>query len=336
MMAWVGNIYQKFENMIVEVESTMFEETVQYLENKIQTVGESVRNFYSDVMEDLIPPSSCSSSAGISKKSFSVSKKVTAKTDTKRSTKNSSINRDSGNSIKENNFISRARPHVRSADIKSNVGSDEKQRNRKMPASKTAANEVTLSKTCGSSQSCEISNANQNHEATVSETGSTEVTTFTSVGDCCNEIKKSSTKQNYGVSVSVEPHEYSTVKAMQLQDFSHSTIIVSHPDIDVTIEQEHKTTRQGNALKLDETCVMITRDELPSVSNATVNIKTSEKKWLQPFYLSKKSTRKHEYEELALKHRNNENGKGECVESLCQTLSEDVSEPEWEFLEIPQ
>jgi hypothetical protein len=75
-----------------------------------------------------------------------------------------------------------------------------------MPASKTAANEVTLSKTCGSSQSCEISNANQNHEATVSETGSTEVTTFTSVGDCCNEIKKSSTKQNYGVSVSVEPH----------------------------------------------------------------------------------------------------------------------------------
>jgi hypothetical protein len=47
-------------------------------------------------------------------------------------------------------------------------------------------------------------------------------------------------------------------------------------DIDVTIEQEHKTTRQGNALKLDETCVMITRDELPLVSNATVNIKTSE------------------------------------------------------------
>jgi hypothetical protein len=165
-------------------------------------------------MEDLIPSSSSSApvspighhaGAGISKKSFCVSKKITAKADTKRSTKDSSINRDSGNFIKANNFISRARRHVGGADIKSNIGSDGNQQNRKMPASKTAA-EVTLSKTCSSSQSCEISNANQNHEATVSKTGSTEVTTFTSVGDCCNEIKKSSTKQNYGVSVSVEPH----------------------------------------------------------------------------------------------------------------------------------
>ncbi|WJX69339.1 hypothetical protein P8452_53602 [Trifolium repens] len=355
MMAWVGNIYQKFENMIVEVESTMFEETFQYLENKIQTVGESVKNFYSDVMEDLIPSSSCSSpkspighhaGAGISKKSFCVSKKITPKADTKRSTKDSSINRDSGNFIKANNFISRARRHVGGADIKSNIGSDGNQQNRKMPASKTAA-EVTLSKTCDSS------NANQNDEVTaISKTGSTEVTTFTSVGDCCNEIKKSSTEQNHGISVSTEPaeekntssfssdifedpHGYSMVKAMQLEDCSHSTIIVSHP-ADVTIEQDHKTTRQDNALKLDETCVMITRDELPSVSNETVNIKTSEKKWLQPFSLSKKSTRKHEYEELALKHRNDENGKGDRVESLCQTLSEDVYEPEWEFLEIPR
>ncbi|KAK2453061.1 hypothetical protein QL285_000793 [Trifolium repens] len=206
-MAWVGNIYQKFENMIVEVESTMFEETFQYLENKIQTVGVSVKNFYSDVMEDLIPSSS--SSAPVS-------------------------------------------------PIGHHAG----------------AGDMLAAQIC----------------------------------------------------------------SLKIEDCSHSTIIVSHPD--VTIEQDHKITRQDNALKLDETCVMITRDKLPSVSDATVNIKTSEfdlkKKWLQPFSLSKKSTRKHEYEELALKHRNDENGKGDRVESLCQTLSEDVYEPEWEFLEIPR
>ncbi|CAJ2660577.1 uncharacterized protein LOC123897686 [Trifolium pratense] len=374
MMAWFGNIYQKFENMIIEVESTMVEETVQYLENQIQIVGESVRNFYSDVMEDLIPPSSCSApvlpiahcaGSGISnsKKSFRVSKKITAKADTKQSTKDSSINRDSGNFVKANNFISRARPHVCGVDIKSNVCSDENQQNRKMSASKTAT-EVALSETHtrGSSQSCEISDANQNDEATVSKTGSGEATDFASVGDCCKEIEKVSTEQNHGVPVSVEPDEeknmssfssdifedpygYSMVKAMQPEDCSYSTIIVSHPGIDsnviadiddVTTEQDHKTRRRDNASKLEETCVLINRDELPLFPNATVNIKTSEKKWLQPFSLSKKSTRKQEYEELALKHRNNENGKGDRVESLCRTLSEDVSEPEWEFLKIPR
>ncbi|GAU27079.1 hypothetical protein TSUD_103880 [Trifolium subterraneum] len=303
MMAWFGNIYQKFEDMIIEVESTIFEETVQYLENQIQIVGESVRNFYSEIMEDLTPPSSCSdpvlpighySDAGISKKSFCVSKKITAKADTKRSTKNSGINRDSGNFVKANNFISRAKPHVGSADIKSNVSSDENQQNRKMSASKTAT-EVTLSETdtCGSSQSCEISYANQNDEATFSKTGSTEATNFASVGDCCNENEKTCTEQNHGVPVLVElaeeknmssfssdifedPHGYSMVKAMHPENCSHSTIIVSHPDIDVTIEQDDKTTQQDNALKLEETCVMISRDELRLVPNATVNIKTSE------------------------------------------------------------
>ncbi|MCH98765.1 hypothetical protein A2U01_0019771 [Trifolium medium] len=207
-------------------------------------------------MEDLIPPSSCSApvlpighyaDAGISKKSFHVSKKIMAKADTKQSTKDSSINRDSGNFVKANNFISHATPHVWSADIISNVDSDENQQNRKMPGSKTAT-EVTLSKTCCSSQSCEISNANQNHEATISKTGSTEVTTFTSIGDCCNEIEKVSTEQNHGVPVSFEPDEeknmssfssdifedsrgYSMVNAMQPEDCSHSTIIVSHPGI---------------------------------------------------------------------------------------------------------
>lgn len=36
----------------------MGQDTVNYVENKVQNVGESVKKFYSDVMQDLLPPSS--------------------------------------------------------------------------------------------------------------------------------------------------------------------------------------------------------------------------------------------------------------------------------------
>lgn len=365
MMPWLGNIYQKFENMIMEVDDTMFEETGQYLENQMQIVGESVTKFYSEVMEDLLPPSSCATpvlpigqyanAAAIPKKSFQRSKKRMVKANTKRSTEDSSMNHDSGNSIKKSNFIWRPKQHVRSADIKLNISDDENLKNRKIPAPKTAS-KVALSKKdgCGSSQSCEISNVNENHEATVSKTASVEVTTFAAVADCCCETEKASSKQNCGFPVLVDSaeeknmrsfpsdifedaHGFSKVKAMQPEDCSHSTIIVSHPaNIDASIEQDDKTTRQDNDLKLEEVCVMVTRDELQSVPKATVNTKKREKKWLQPFSLYKKSTRKQEYEVLALLHGNNENGNGDCVESLCPTSEEDVSEPEWELLCIPR
>ncbi|KAL5573729.1 hypothetical protein UlMin_023326 [Ulmus minor] len=59
---WVGNIYQKFEAMCLEVEEIMYQDTVKYVEGQVQNVGESVKKFYSDVMQevmlDLLPPSS--------------------------------------------------------------------------------------------------------------------------------------------------------------------------------------------------------------------------------------------------------------------------------------
>ncbi|KAL7161823.1 hypothetical protein ACSBR2_042319 [Camellia fascicularis] len=56
-IAWVGNIYQKFEAMCLEVEEVMYQNTVKYVENQVQTVGVSVKKFYSDVVQDLVPPS---------------------------------------------------------------------------------------------------------------------------------------------------------------------------------------------------------------------------------------------------------------------------------------
>jgi len=147
------------------------------------------------------------------------------------------------------------KPPVRSADIKLNISSDENLQNRKILAPKTAS-EVTLSKTggCCSSQSCEISNLNEDHKATILMTASAEATIFAAVADCCNETEKASAEQNRSVSVLVESaeaknmssfssdkfedaHGFSMVKAMHPEDYSHSTISVSHPaNIDASID----------------------------------------------------------------------------------------------------
>ncbi|XP_043805875.1 uncharacterized protein LOC110629977 isoform X2 [Manihot esculenta] len=57
-ISWVGNVYQKFEAMCLEVEENIYQDTVKYVENQVQTVGSTVKKFYSDVMQDLLPPSS--------------------------------------------------------------------------------------------------------------------------------------------------------------------------------------------------------------------------------------------------------------------------------------
>ncbi|CAK7323654.1 unnamed protein product [Dovyalis caffra] len=55
-ITWVGDIYQKFESRLLEVEEIMCEEAVKYVENQMQTVSDNVRKFYSDVVQDLCSP----------------------------------------------------------------------------------------------------------------------------------------------------------------------------------------------------------------------------------------------------------------------------------------
>ncbi|KAK7290859.1 hypothetical protein RIF29_05593 [Crotalaria pallida] len=98
--------------------------------------------------------------------------------------------------------------------------------------------------------------------------------------------------------------------------------------------------QQYDEQKLEETCVMVSRDELRLVPKAGANLKTNKKNTRQPFSLSKKSARKQEYEELAILHGKNEKGKGDCMENLCPASMEDqkklplpdISEAEWELL----
>uniref|UniRef100_A0A9I9DLA6 Uncharacterized protein n=1 Tax=Cucumis melo TaxID=3656 RepID=A0A9I9DLA6_CUCME len=59
-IAWVGRLYEKFETMCLEVEDIICQDTVKYVENQVEVVGASVKRFYSDVMQDFLPPSELS------------------------------------------------------------------------------------------------------------------------------------------------------------------------------------------------------------------------------------------------------------------------------------
>ncbi|KAK6264614.1 hypothetical protein QQP08_019185 [Theobroma cacao] len=53
-IAWVGNIYQKFEAMCMEVDDMVCEETFRCVENHLQTVGANVKQFCTEFMQDVL------------------------------------------------------------------------------------------------------------------------------------------------------------------------------------------------------------------------------------------------------------------------------------------
>ncbi|KAL5130969.1 hypothetical protein HKD37_12G033945 [Glycine soja] len=227
---WVGNMYQKFENMFLEVEDVMYEDTVKYIENQMQAVGESVKKLYSEIVGDLLPPEKVGielpidkrADAGLCRKPFHVYKERHAKADTKQRTEDSRIvhgvdnvatlaalydgtsKADASsmlslrNSVKEGKFSSPSRQYVRRMDVKSNVRIDENPVNKKMDATKII-NKTNLAETdaCRTSQSYEISNKNQNqnHGVTIAKPASEEVARLASDTHCSNEIENSCTKQ---------------------------------------------------------------------------------------------------------------------------------------------
>ncbi|XWS52156.1 hypothetical protein CRYUN_Cryun11dG0043000 [Craigia yunnanensis] len=55
-IGWVGGIYQKFETLCHEVDDIVNQDPVKCVENQVQSVGKSMKRFYSDVMHDILPP----------------------------------------------------------------------------------------------------------------------------------------------------------------------------------------------------------------------------------------------------------------------------------------
>ncbi|XP_022877438.1 uncharacterized protein LOC111395603 isoform X5 [Olea europaea var. sylvestris] len=53
---WVGNICNRFESMCNEVDGFINKETVKYVENQVQSVGSGVKRFYTNVVQEMLPP----------------------------------------------------------------------------------------------------------------------------------------------------------------------------------------------------------------------------------------------------------------------------------------
>ncbi|KAK4439131.1 hypothetical protein Salat_0248000 [Sesamum alatum] len=52
---WAGNIYHQFESICQDVDDFMSKETMKFVENQVQSVGVSVKRFYSNVVQDILP-----------------------------------------------------------------------------------------------------------------------------------------------------------------------------------------------------------------------------------------------------------------------------------------
>ncbi|XP_047172893.1 uncharacterized protein LOC124840813 isoform X1 [Vigna umbellata] len=349
-ITWVGNMYQKFENMFLEAEDVIYQDTVKYIEDQMQAVRESVKKLYSDIMEDLLPSNEKvgielsidkHAEAGLCKKPFQVSNERHVKTDTKQSTEDSRIDHGvdnvatlttayDGTSKADALFMpslrssisSPSRQFVGRMDVKSNLPVNDKMAATKIIDETTLA-ETTLAGTIASitSQSCETSNQNQ-----IQNHGVAWIYFETYFSD---GIENDSTTQcpNYPVLVKSAGEK------------KIDTISSSHVSFEEPVEQGHCLMQQDH-LKLEESCIMVDGDEIQLPPKASGNLNTHKKKSRQPFSLSKKSARKQEYKELAAWHLNSEKGKGDCMENFDPTLPQDhkksllrsISESEWEFL----
>ncbi|XP_054816434.1 uncharacterized protein LOC129316164 isoform X1 [Prosopis cineraria] len=372
-ITWVGNIYQKFENMCLEAEEMIYEDTIKYLENQVQTVGESVKKFYADVMQDLLPPCDLDervvsdfpidegTNVEVHKKSIMGPKERPSKVDIKHVRKDLRINHvidkdvtcatsyekscdtdvlltsAPGNSFKANNFHSRARQRVRSTNIRSNLALT-----RTMDGISSTETET---ETCRPLSSKILS---ENHEvpccpaASISNQSPAEVKMSDLVSDCCSENESSEEipdlpmfdpKPAEGKEMNVSPSS-SGVQSGELNDGWNF-------DIDVMIEKDPEAMEKGDEQKLEQSCVMVSGDELRLIPMAGDHLKTNKKKMRRVFSLGKKSGRKQEYEQLAVWHGNRGKGKGECVEVSDAASAEEnhkkpilpnITEFEWEVL----
>ncbi|KAI4322758.1 hypothetical protein L6164_022424 [Bauhinia variegata] len=378
-ITWVGNIYQKFENMCLEVEEMMYEDTVKYIEHQVSTVGANVKKFYSDVMEDLLPPSSCDSDeevssdlpideytdVGVCKKSSLSLKERAVGVEAKHPTENSRINHDvkkyviraapndefgktdalflsaSSNCVKRNKQDTHS--NVESKHDKSNLGVIENRKHKKIPTTKTLVEttspESGISRT---SSSCELLNENHRlpcHYTSIdSEPTSAELTKMDSVVGRSNEIENASSGKIPNVPILEKPAGETETNMSP----SSSAVLSVEPDeawawdaaeIETVMGEGHPTLQLDNKLNLEETCVVVSGDELQSVPNAGVDQRTKKKKLRQAFSLRKKSTRKQEYKQLAVLHGNDSKDEGNSGENLIPTSALlDHKEPEWELV----
>ncbi|XP_062007747.1 uncharacterized protein LOC133724869 isoform X1 [Rosa rugosa] len=380
---WVGCVYEKFESMCLEVEENMYQDTVKFVEDQVQTVGESVKKLYADIMQDLLCDSSLDgeniSACGFpiehysdvdnSKKSKIRKTKEHVKVGVEEVNGDSEVislvekdvehtglfhrqrmydscTRSSGDCAKVacSDLYSRQDHGMRSYNKKNLVVKQTPIKDR-LPGANTAVgkdfNRVSLS--CS-----EFSN--ENRDASCDQPD--EVITPTAEGMRCDSMRESCVVANASqcsddVSINCQSSDLivfdksdgkrwnelleSSIGGLSAESNGGSNDSSVHA-IDSNIGV-HGTeiSQQSDKAKLEETCVMVSGEELHFVHHVVANCKPYKKKIPKAFTSRTSSARKQEYEQLALWHGHHTKSFLGGEDSK-KSPTRDFCESEWEIL----
>jgi hypothetical protein len=336
-IAWVGNIYNKFEAMCLEVEETMYQDTAKYVESQVQTVGASVKRFYSDVMQDLLPPSctdpekvgdtdySLNACADIEthKKSMSFIRKDNSIVDDL-STEGCKKDSENLNRFQENKSYRRSNAGIKRISKRDNYSLSDKStsKNLKIDNRSVARDEITVSNSKEEEKKCNaITEANAplkdyrydlNPLEDSGENKETRLTDVNSNETCTNRELVSQSETNSDHSGDEE-------------------VIISHSDLvedDNAKEPILKETKEEKS-KLEETCVLVDGERLSFISQTQAKNQSYKKKFRKAFLLKLGSGRKQEYEQLTAQYRE---AAAAPLSTELRTANPSPSELEWELL----
>ncbi|XP_024183304.1 uncharacterized protein LOC112188420 isoform X2 [Rosa chinensis] len=363
---WVGCVYEKFESMCLEVEENMYQDTVKFVEDQVQTVGESVKKFYADIMQDLLCDSSLDgdniSACGFpiehysdvdnSKKSKIRKTKEHVKVGVEEVNGDSEVisvveknvehtglfhrqrvydscTRSSGDCAKVacSDLYSRQDHGMRSYINKNLVVKQTPIKDR-LPGANTAVgkdfNRVSLS--CS-----EFSN--ENHDASCDQPD--EVITPTVEGMRCDSMRERCVVANASqctddVSINCQS---SDLIVLDKSDGKRWNELLESSIGGSNISSVHGTeiSQQSDKAKLEETCVMVSGEELHFVHHMVANCKPYKKKIPKAFTSRTSSARKQEYEQLALWHGHHTKAFLGGEDSK-KSPTRDICESEWEIL----
>nr|TKS07063.1 uncharacterized protein D5086_0000117720 [Populus alba] len=354
-VAWVGDIYLKFEARLLEVEEIMCEEAVKYVENQMQTVSNNVRKFYSDVMQDLCSPDSEDPANGAVSKfpvdsgadvgiymkpEDGMEEKCGKADDSEQLTEDPKMTTDSGSDclpLRRRITVRRiTRQHSKgSLSSKSNLDTDKNSN-----CNNVSPNEISGTTTLSSKFSSNVELSDQNLEASCDQTarlatpGCVEVTDHFSMEESMKEQTVDLPAENLleesnGVCISnefVSMIESAANGNMQTNKFAYEEDFVSNSDEwrtesdeDDTIIDEGMEIIQVDKARLEEVCVLVNVDEFHHVPREGKN---RPYKKIRDVFCSRKRSVIKEYEQLAVQCSSDSKSKQEeSITSLMPTLS---------------
>ncbi|KAM2634750.1 hypothetical protein EV1_025189 [Malus domestica] len=357
-VTWVGGVYQKFETMCLEVEEDMYQDTVKFVENQVQTVGASVKKFYAEVMQDLVCHSSVDPEImpafgdlvennfhlDNSKKSKVSKKGEPVKVDVEKLSGDSEViaamNMDMdhkslfhGQHMDEYRMLSSGNcaggacsdVYLRQDYDGSNFNNSnsvvkENPIKENLPGAITPV-ESDLGRP---SSSCRV-NLNDTHEVS-SERRDTALTPSITEGSFPSG------------QVHSEKYAAKEISASHPGGLHDSNFYATESN---TVVHGTETIQQSERAKLEETCVMVTGEDIHFVPHVDSKHRPYKKKIQNVFALRKRSARKQEYEQLALWYGDDEKsnlesgerlGHSPTVEETQKSPAHEFCESEWEIL----